>query len=80
MTTPTQDDTPDAPAVPETPRTGATIRYYRRRSYGRTEDIATGDYADAVRTLTRRKTLTPDDMTALRAIGCAMKKVKDPTL
>lgn len=73
-----QEDTPET--VPETPSTGAIIKYYRRRAYGRAESIPTGDHAEAVKTLTRRKTLTDTDMQALRSLGCAMKKVKDPTL
>lgn len=73
-------DTLQETAAPESPCTGATIQYYRRRSYGRTEDIATGDHADDVRTLTRRKTMTPEDMTALRALGCCIERVQDPTL
>jgi hypothetical protein len=70
----------EVPDTLETPRTGATVKYYRRRSYGRIEDIAIGEHADAIKTLTRRKTLTPEDMDALRSLGCAIKKVEDPTL
>lgn len=54
------------------------IQYYKRSVYGRTEIIPTGEYADAIKTLTRRKTLTRDDVQALATLGHKFELVSNP--
>lgn len=56
------------------------ITYYRRSVYGRTETYLHGEYSEAIRTLTRRKTVTPEDMAAISALGFQTREIINPTI
>ena len=55
-----------------------TIRIYERQNYGAPAIYATGEYADAIRSLTGRKTLTHSDIKGLKALGFDFEVIPDP--
>lgn len=54
-----------------------TINCYRRSQYGNERVFPTGTEGDAVKTLTRRGTLTPEDIEALSILGVTIKHLPE---
>lgn len=57
----------------------ATIQYFRRSVFGRIENMPTGEHENTIKTLTRRKTLTQEDIDALVSLGHTVEKVPNPS-
>lgn len=62
------------------PTIAPKITYYRRSVYGRTEIYLHGEYSEAIRMLTRRKTVTAEDMQAIQALGFQTEEIINPNM
>lgn len=54
------------------------VEFYRKDWYGQEMIYPTGEQAEAVKTLTGRKTLREMDVWALRRLGLEVEEVPDP--
>jgi hypothetical protein len=54
------------------------INYFIRNVYGKPKIYVTGRLAEQIYTLTRRQTVEPRDLEALRFMGHEIQRVEDP--
>lgn len=54
------------------------IQYFVRNVYGKPRIYVTGQCAEQIYVLTRRQTVEPRDLEALRFMGHEIKRVEDP--
>jgi hypothetical protein len=56
-----------------------TIQIYQTKNYGQAAIYASGPGADAILSLTGRKTLLPSDIKSLQALGIAFEEIPAPS-
>lgn len=55
-----------------------TITFYEKFNYGQSDYYIASEHAEAIRTLTRRKTVNIHDINALKALGFNVQQVIAP--
>lgn len=55
-----------------------TITYFTRNRYGNIDNVPYGDGSEAILQLLRRKTMLPEDMESLQALGVTFELTVPP--